>query len=92
MPDDRDGLANITGYVHVNTESRLYKSAVQISLPDDRINCEIEWQATAVARRGRRQPIAGRQPARPTSGNLILAAARSRPAAARGQQAARPGL
>ena len=41
MPDE--GLAKISGYVHVSKTSRLYESAVRTWILDDRINGEIEW-------------------------------------------------
>ena len=41
VPDE--GLAKISGYVHVNKASRLYGSAVRTWILDDRISGEIEW-------------------------------------------------
>ena len=47
-----EGLAKISGYLHVNKASRLYGSAVLIWIIDDRISGEIEWTPVLPGKNG----------------------------------------
>ena len=55
MPEE--GLAQISGYVHVNKKFKLREASVQTWLFDERISGEIEWRPVLPGKTGTRSNI-----------------------------------